>query len=76
MSFDFNKYSLKELYEKFNVVQVGFHPFDDFDPWENEEDRLSALEDLKYSTVYKGIRYYFKTPKDLKNFCEMVEGQK
>lgn len=71
--FSFNNYSLIELNEFFNVISVCFRPFDDFEKWDNEKDRREELESMKYSTIYKGIRYYFDNPADLKNFCEMVE---
>lgn len=67
------EYSLKDFAEKFNVTQVCFYPFAEWISFEDEDDEQEALENLKYSTVYGGNRFYFDNPADLKKFCKTVE---
>ena len=38
-----------------------------------QADELQAFAECLYSTVYKGIRWYFETPEKLKEFCEILE---
>lgn len=48
---------------------------DDADKYDLQE-AIKAAEnfiELQYSTVYKGIRFYFDNGEDLKRFCEIVE---
>ena len=70
---ELEEYSLKDFGEKFNVTQVGFYPFSKWIPFQDKDDEREALENLKYSTVYHGNRFYFDNPEDLKRFCETVE---
>ena len=52
-----------------------FLPFDEIREYDlSDEDEIKDLLSYQLSTVYKGIRYYFKTPQQLQSFCEMVEG--
>jgi hypothetical protein len=80
VKFSYNDYSPKEQYEKFGIYTVDFMPFEnqDLDEYNpkmglSENEYIAKLKEYQYSTVYKGIRYYFKTPKQLKSFCEIVE---
>lgn len=70
---ELNEYSLQDFGDKFNVTSVCFCPFKEWISFDDEDDEYEALEALKYSTVFGGNRFYFDTPNDLKNFCEIVE---
>ena len=71
----------KFLVEKMGCTALVFRPFD---PIENlycsdgltEEEYIHILKEHVLSTVYKGVRYFFKTPENLQAFCEMVENAK
>lgn len=39
-------------------------------------DAISGFVELEFSTVYKGIRFYFKNGPELKRFCEIIENKK
>lgn len=50
----------------------------DFRPFEKREYQIGSvdidrLNSEQLSTVYRGIRFYFETPEQLKAFCEMIE---
>lgn len=50
----------------------------DFRPFEEREYQIDStdidrLNREQLSTVYRGIRFYFETPEQLKAFCEMIE---
>jgi hypothetical protein len=50
----------------------------DFRPFEKREYQIGSIDidrlnDEQLSTVYRGIRFYFETPEQLKAFCEMIE---
>ncbi|MFA7658799.1 MAG: hypothetical protein WCY19_05140 [Candidatus Gastranaerophilaceae bacterium] len=79
--FRFNDYKFGELYSRFGITATHFMPFDN-QSLENygdaqgltEEEYLQQIKNYLYSTVYQGIRYFFETPEQLKEFCKMVEG--
>lgn len=73
--FNFNDYGAKELWEKFGIIGVNLIPFQEKRYSYNleDEDDIRELKEHVLSTVYKGIRYFFKTSEQLKTFCEMVE---
>ena len=78
--FNYSDYSPREQYEKFGIYSVHFMPFENQDLGAyspqmglSEEEYIAKLKEYQYSTVYKGIRYYFESPEQLKSFCEMVE---
>lgn len=50
----------------------------DFRPFEKREYQIDSIDidrlnGEQLSTVYRGIRFYFETPEQLKAFCEMIE---
>ncbi len=78
--FYYNKYSPKEMWKKFGVYSVHFFPFEnqDLDAYNPKmglsiEEYSEKLKEYQYSTVYQGIRYFFKEPHKLQEFCEMIE---
>lgn len=38
-----------------------------------QADDLQVFAECLYSTVYKGVRWYFETPEKLKEFCDVLE---
>lgn len=44
-----------------------------FEEVTGQADELQEFAECLYSTVYKGIRWYFETPEKLKEFCEILE---
>ena len=64
-----------KIHKLLGVWSCNFYPF--------EEDTLPTDDDGEYdieqivkernSTVYRGIRFYFDTPEQLKVFCETLE---
>lgn len=67
------EYCADDFEKKFNVTAIHFYPFSYWKSFENKRDERQALKGLRYSTVYKGNRFCFDNPDDLKKFCETVE---
>ena len=71
----YNKYTPKELCEKFGIISVHFEPFDDMSYlWETENVELlqQRVKELAYSTIFEGFRYYFKDYKSLEKFVQSL----
>ena len=71
----YNKYSPKELYEKFGIISVHFEPFDDMSYlWETDNIELlqQRVKELAYSTIFEDFRYCFKDYESLKKFVQAL----
>jgi len=67
------------LYEKIGAYRLHLYPFEDamMVPGinSNPEEIIESLKELAFSTVYKGVRYYFENGHKLKQFCDLIEGR-
>ncbi len=72
----YNKFTPKELNDKFGIISVHFEPFEDMEyiyETENVEEAYGSLKEYVHSTIYQGFRYFFDDLDNLKKFCEMAE---
>lgn len=61
-----------------NIVSLGifssdFYPYDEEMIIKEAEEMVEDFLKHRFSTVFQGIRYYFQTGAQLKEFCEIVD---
>lgn len=83
MKFNYADYTPIEMFTKFGITATHFYPFDEMETEKyrsdcglTKDEYVEHLERYRQSTVYKGIRYFFKTPEQLQSFCELIEEDK
>ena len=64
-----------KIHELLGVWSCDFYPFMPQHLMTNDdgEPDIERIEKEQYSTVYRGIRFYFDTPEQLEVFCMVIE---
>lgn len=64
-----------KIHELLGVFSCDFFPFMEQHLMTNDdgEPDIERIKKEQYSTVYRGIRFYFDTPEQLQAFCETIE---
>lgn len=67
------------FYKKYGCWSCDFQPFSNHTPLPTEDNGetidVERLAQERYSTVYRGIRFYFDNGDQLKAFCKIIESK-